>query len=250
MENKRPSLPAELIGEIRNLEVSFGNQPVIREVNILLQRHKIHVISGPSGSGKTTLLRSINRLNDCFPHCCTRGEIILSLGGKRISVQQMTPIQLPLLRQKAAMVFQNPNVLPGSIAANILMPLKVVYHIKGEAAQEKLQISLQRGHLWDEVKDRLNHSADSLSGGQQQRLCLARALALDPEILLLDEPTSSLDPDVGQQIEELIVELASDYTIVMVSHSCRQIAQLADFNIPMDHGRLKKTVGLIAEADC
>lgn len=238
MEHKTPSLPAELIGEIRNLEVSFGNQRVIREVNLSLQRHKIHVISGPSGSGKTTLLRSINRLNDCFPHCSTRGEIILSLSGKLINVQEMTSVQLPLLRQKAAMVFQNPNVLPGSIAANILMPLKVVYHIKGEAAQEKLQISLQRSHLWHEVKDRLHHSADSLSGGQQQRLCLARALALDPEILLLDEPTSSLDPDVGKQIEELIVELAGSYTIVMVSHSRRQIAELADVNIPMDHGRL------------
>lgn len=238
MENNTSPLPTGLAGEIRNLQVSFGNQSVIKDVNLSLHRHKIHVISGSSGSGKTTLLRSMNRLNECFPHCHTRGDIDLILDGKLINIQQIPSARLPILRQKAAMVFQNPNVLPGSIVANILLPLKVVHHIKGGAAQEKLEISLQRSHLWDEVKDRLHHSADSLSGGQQQRLCLARALALDPEILLLDEPTSSLDPKVGQQIEELILELAGNYTIVMVSHSHRQIDQLADISIPMDHGKI------------
>lgn len=238
MENNLCPLPNELIGEIRNLQVSFGNQPVIKEINLSLHRHKIHVISGPSGSGKTTLLRSLNRLNECFPQCHTRGDINLQLDGKLINIQQMSSAQLPTLRQKAAMVFQNPNVLPGSIASNILLPLKVVHHIKGGAAHEKLHLALQKSHLWDEVKDRLQHSANSLSGGQQQRLCLARALALNPEILLLDEPTSSLDPEVGQQIEELILELANSYTIIMVSHSRRQITQLADFSIPMDHGRI------------
>ena len=238
MDHNTLSLASELVGVLRDLRVSFGNQTVLHSANLSLHRHKIHALSGPSGSGKTTLLRSINRLNECFPSCQTRGEIILSLAGTLHNVQQMASADLPLLRQKAAMVFQHPNVLPGSIASNLLLPLKVVYHIKGDAAQQKLQQALERTHLWKEVKNRLGHPAASLSGGQQQRLCLARALALDPEILLLDEPTSSLDPAVGRHIEDLILELACDYTIVMVSHSRRQITKLADFNIPMDSGAM------------
>lgn len=237
MDHKTATIHPEHLGEIRDLQVSFGNQTVIHAANLTLHPQKIHVISGPSGSGKTTLLRSINRLNESFPQCLTHGEITLKLDGQIHHIQKIPKTELPRLRQKAAMVFQNPNVLPGSIASNLLLPLKVVYHIKGNTAQTKLQQSLQRCHLWHEVKDRLHHPADSLSGGQQQRLCLARALALDPEILLLDEPTSSLDPEVGRQIEDLILELAKEYTIVMVSHSPRQIAKLADFSITMNHGK-------------
>lgn len=231
-------LPAELIGNIRDLSVSFGRQVVIRSASLAIRRHCIHVISGPSGSGKTSLLRSINRLNDCFMPCYYGGEILLSYDGRTQDVLALPENALPQLRRKVAMVFQNPNVLPGSIAVNLLLPLRVVCQTKGDAAREKLEQALKRVHLWREVKDRLNKPASSLSGGQQQRLCLARALAMDSELLLLDEPTSSLDPGIARQVEELILELTHSYTIVMVSHSERQTRQLADVHIRMEDGRV------------
>lgn len=239
MDFNQSNLPAELAGEVSDLHVSFGKQEVLHQINLSVHRNKIHVFSGPSGSGKTTLLRAFNRLNECFDQCETQGEICLSLDGRYQNIHELSDSDLPRLRQKIAMVFQNPNVLPGSIAANLLLPLKVVNGIKGDESQERLQLALTQAHLWQEVKDRLSQPAESLSGGQKQRLCLARALALKPEILLLDEPTSSLDPDVGQQIEELILELVSDYTVIMVSHSRRQIAKLADVHIRLSHGEIQ-----------
>ncbi|PSW05782.1 phosphate ABC transporter ATP-binding protein [Photobacterium lipolyticum] len=230
--------PPELAGKVSSLTISFGSQPVISDVSVDFYKNQIHVLTGPSGSGKTTFLRALNRLNDCFEDCRTQGEIELSLDGTTQSVHSLKPQRLPELRRKVGMVFQHPQLLPGTIKENVLLPLKVVCGLRGEAAQQKLCSAFNQAALWDEVKDRLNTPAHSLSGGQQQRLCLARTLALEPEILLLDEPTASLDPETADQIEVLISQLAKRYTIVMVSHSAQQTKKLAEHVIRFEHGRI------------
>ncbi|MFC1236232.1 phosphate ABC transporter ATP-binding protein [Vibrio sp. F74] len=230
--------PPKLVGKVSNLTISFGSQPVISDVNVDLYRNQIHVLTGPSGSGKTTFLRALNRLNDCFKDCRTQGKIELSLDGKMQSIHALKPQRLPELRRKVGMVFQHPQLLPGTIKENLLLPLNVVCGLKGEVAQQKLFTAFNQAALWDEVKDRLKAPVESLSGGQQQRLCLARTLALEPEILLLDEPTASLDNETAAQIEALIIQLATRYTIVMVSHSAQQTKKLADHIIRFEHGRI------------
>jgi len=227
-----------LAGEISDLNIVFDKQPIISDISVNLYKNQIHMLTGASGSGKTTLLRALNRLNDCFDNCYTQGDITLSLSGKSLSVNNLKTHQLPDLRRKVGMVFQHPQLLPGTILENLLLPLSVVCHLKGEAAQERATTALTQAALWGEVKDRLDMSASSLSGGQQQRLCLARTLALEPEILLLDEPTASLDPETTTQIETLIRQLATQYTIVMVSHSALQTQNLADQVIHLEQGRL------------
>ncbi|OAN18004.1 phosphate ABC transporter ATP-binding protein [Photobacterium jeanii] len=225
-------------GKIANLTITFGSQTVISDVSMNLYKNRVHVLTGPSGSGKTTFLRAINRLNDCFADCYTQGKIELTIDGNLEAVHTLKSQQLPTLRQKVGMVFQHPQLLPGTIADNILLPLKVVSGMTGKVAQNKLSTALSQTTLWDEVKDRLDKPAQSLSGGQQQRLCLARTLALEPEILLLDEPTASLDPKTTEQIESLISELAQHYTIVMVSHSAQQTQKLADYIYYFEQGRV------------
>ncbi len=227
-----------LAGEISNLNIVFDKQPIISNISVSLYRNQIHMLTGASGSGKTTLLRALNRLNDCFDNCYTQGDITLSLSGKSLSVNNLKTHQLPDLRRKVGMVFQHPQLLPGTVWENLLLPLSVVCHLKGEAAQKRATTALTQAALWEEVKDRLNMPASALSGGQQQRLCLARTLALEPEILLLDEPTASLDPKTTTQIEALIRQLATQYTIVMVSHSALQTQNLADQVIHLEQGRL------------
>ena len=227
-----------LAGEISDLNIVFDKQPIISDISVNLYKNQIHMLTGASGSGKTTLLRALNRLNDCFDNCYTQGDITLSLSGKSLSVNNLKTHQLPDLRRKVGMVFQHPQLLPGTILENLLLPLSVVCHLKGEAAQERATTALTQAALWGEVKDRLDMSASSLSGGQQQRLCLARTLALEPEILLLDEPTASLDPETTTQVETLIRQLATQYTIVMVSHSALQTQNLADQVIHLEQGRL------------
>lgn len=234
---KKTMLPS-LAGEISNLNIVFDKQPIISNISVSLYRNQIHMLTGASGSGKTTLLRALNRLNDCFDNCYTQGDITLSLSGKSLSVNNLKTHQLPDLRRKVGMVFQHPQLLPGTVWENLLLPLSVVCHLKGEAAQKKATTALTQAALWEEVKDRLNMPASALSGGQQQRLCLARTLALEPEILLLDEPTASLDPKTTTQIEALIRQLATQYTIVMVSHSALQTQNLADQVIHLEQGRL------------
>lgn len=230
--------PPKLVGKVSNLTISFGSQPVISDVSVDLYENQIHVLTGPSGSGKTTFLRALNRLNDCFEGCRTQGKIELSLDGTMQSIHTLKPQRLPELRRKVGMVFQHPQLLPGTIKENLLLPLNVVCGLKGEIAQQKLFSAFNQAALWDEVKDRLKAPADSLSGGQQQRLCLARTLALEPEILLLDEPTASLDTETAAQIEALIIQLATRYTIVMVSHSAQQTIKLADHIVRFEHGRI------------
>ncbi|NWK57136.1 phosphate ABC transporter ATP-binding protein [Verrucomicrobiaceae bacterium N1E253] len=223
---------------LENLKVDFSGTTVVDVPELNMEQGLIHVVSGPSGSGKTSLLRSFNRLNECFPHCRTSGRIHLTLGNQRIDIQSLPDTRLAALRQKVAMVFQSPNVLPGSIAHNLKLPLKVTRNLKGAEAESTIRKSLQQAKLWDDVRERINHPASSLSGGQQQRLCLARALALDPEILLLDEPTASLDPDVTGQIENLLLELRGRYTMILVSHSRRQTARLADTHYRCENAKI------------
>ncbi|NOI24521.1 phosphate ABC transporter ATP-binding protein [Vibrio mediterranei] len=219
---------SQLAGSVSNLTIAFGSNQVVRNANMDFYRHQIHVLTGASGSGKTTFLRALNRLNDCFAECKTTGDIKLTLNDTQHCVQKMPEHQLPQLRQKVGMVFQHPQLLPGSIIDNLLLPLRVVNSVTGQEAHQIAQTALDQAALWEEVSDRLSDHAASLSGGQQQRLCLARTLALEPEILLLDEPTASLDKHTAQQIESLIVELAKRYTIIMVSHSAKQTEKLAN----------------------
>ncbi len=217
----------EPVVEIRALSVSFSGRPVLREINASFLPGQISVIIGPSGSGKTTLLRGINRLNELFPGCLTTGSVRLKLGG-RWGEAYGEGMDVAVLRRRAAMVFQTPHVLPVSIEKNFSVPLKVTLHLSKRDARDRMERSLREAELFDEVKDRLRHSALTLSGGQQQRLCLARALALDPEILLLDEPTASLDFRATRRIEELLLRLKDRYTIIAVSHSLGQTSRLAD----------------------
>ncbi len=217
-----------MLVSVSNLTISFGSHQVVSNAYVDFYRHQIHVLTGASGSGKTTFLRALNRLNDCFSECKTTGDIQLTLNNSQHWVQCMPEQQLPQLRQKVGMVFQHPQLLPGSILDNLLLPLKVVNSVTGQQAHHIAQTALSQAALWEEVSHRLNVHASSLSGGQQQRLCLARTLALEPEILLLDEPTASLDKQTAQQIETLIMELAHRYTIIMVSHSAKQTEKLAN----------------------
>ena len=212
---------------IENLSVSFAGRPVIRELSLTIPQGGPTFLLGRSGSGKTTLLRAINRLNECLPGCMTRGTVEVRCGEQWLDAYSPNqPVEE--LRRRVGMVFQSPNVLPLSIARNIALPLKTTLGLSASECEARAERALREVHLWSEVKDRLSAPAATLSGGQQQRLCLARALALRPEILLLDEPTSSLDFKAAGQIEELLAELKTRYTLVVVSHSLSQAHRLAE----------------------
>ena len=211
---------------IEDLSVRFGGQAIISHLGLEVPRGGPTFLLGRSGSGKTTLLRAINRLNECFPECETSGRVALHLGGKWVDAYA-PGMAVESLRRQAGMVFQSPNVLPLSIARNIVLPLKTALDLPDDECVGRMEHALREVHLWAEVCDRLSAPAATLSGGQQQRLCLARALALRPEILLLDEPTASLDFRAARQIEELLAELKSCYTLLVVSHSLSQAHRLA-----------------------
>ena len=226
MENGSLQLTTCVI-RIDDLCVSFAGQPVIKHLVLEIERGGPTFLLGRSGSGKSTLLRAINRLNECFSGCTTRGRVALHLGGQWVDAYA-AGTGVEQLRRQAGMVFQSPNVLPLSIARNITLPLRTALNLPADECAARMESSLREVHLWDEVCNRLSAQAATLSGGQQQRLCLARALALRPEILLLDEPTASLDYKAARQIEELLMELKSRYTLVVVSHSLSQAHRLAE----------------------
>lgn len=226
---------------IRDLSVGFSGKTVLSSVNLTLFPGELTVIVGPSGSGKSTLLRAINRLNELFPGCRTRGEVWVRLDGRCGNIYDGF-LPLPELRRKAGMVFQTPGVLPFSIGKNLAMPLKTTLGVTGSVLAERIEWALRAASLWEEVKDRLDESATTLSGGQQQRLCLARALALEPQILLLDEPTASLDFRATQKIEQLLKRLKECYTVLAVSHSLSQTRRLADKVYVLRQGSIEQEI--------
>lgn len=211
---------------IERLSVSFAGRAVLRDLSLAIPSGGPSFILGRSGSGKTTLLRAVNRLNECLPGCSTQGRIRLALKSGELEVNARET-RVEALRRRVGMVFQSPNVLPVSIERNLRLPLEVLHSLSAGELDHRVEQALRDVHLWDEVKDRLGSPAATLSGGQQQRLCLARALALEPEILLLDEPTAALDTRAAQQIEALISELAERYTVVVVSHNLGQTQRIA-----------------------
>ncbi len=227
---------------IRGLNVSFGGRPVLRNLDLDVVRGGPTVLLGRSGSGKTTLLRAINRLNECLPGCETIGLVRIRLDGAMVDAYG-AGTRPETLRTRVGMVFQTPNPLPVGIAENIALPLALAHGLQGAEIAARIEASLMEAGLWHEVKDRLNAPAASLSGGQQQRLCLARALAARPEVLLLDEPTASLDYQAARGIEELLLELASRYTLLVVSHGLNQARRLARDVFVLREGATLEAVG-------
>ena len=231
----------EFCATTERLSVFFGKRQILHEIDLEIPAGKITVILGPSGSGKTTLLRSFNRLNECFEEYSGRGTARVRLDGILRPVEGDGAVPLTQLRRRVGMVFQTPNPLPLSIRRNILLPLRMTAGVEKSAAEEIMRQTLTEVGLWHEVADRLNHAAVSLSGGQQQRLCLARVLALKPEILLLDEPTASLDRAAAEKVEDLLLSFKGVYSVIMVSHSLAQARKLADHLVVLGEGSVGRT---------
>ena len=223
--------------DVRNFNLAFGTTHILQDITLQCPANRISVIIGRSGSGKSTFLRSLNRLNDTVSGCTRSGSIKLRLEGQWVDIHDAS-IRVEKLRHQVGMVFQSPNVLPMSIRKNMTLPLKIVAGHDREQRFMLMQRALEEARLWDEVKDRLDKPANILSGGQQQRLCLARALALEPEILLLDEPTASLDHKAARNIEELILGLRERYSLIVVSHSLRQTRTIGDTVAVFREGRM------------
>ncbi len=230
---------------VRDLCVSFFDRPVLRRVNLAVPAGGIAVLVGRSGSGKTTLLRAVNRLNDEVPGCRTEGTVELVTKRGRLNVFPGTgpdAVTLPELRRRVGMVFQTPQVFPASVYSNVAMPLSVAAGCPRSELDDRVRDALVRADLWHEVEGRLSMSAERLSGGQQQRLCLARALALEPDVLLLDEPTASLDVHAARRVESLLLELSRRLPVIMVSHGLSQSLRLASFLAVMEEGRVIRAV--------
>jgi phosphate transport system ATP-binding protein len=234
-----PSMPLGITTEIApetpvrmtvsNLDFYYGKAQALFHVNLNVASNKVTALIGPSGCGKSTLLRTFNRMHETLSHTRLTGQILLD--GDDILKQDVTR-----LRRRVGMVFQRPNPFPKSIFDNVAYGLRINGH-EG-ALKDAVEHSLRRAVLWDEVKDRLNRSAYGLSGGQQQRLCIARALAVDPEVILLDEPCSALDPISTAKIEELLIQLKENCTIIIVTHNMQQAARVSDFTAFMLIGEL------------
>jgi len=216
-ENPRPCLV------VRDLAVTYGAKPALRGVNLAVHRDCITAVIGPSGCGKSTFLTCLNRMTDLVPGCAVTGRVELD----QADITNGT-VNLIALRRRVGMIFQKPNPLPLSIRKNLTFPLRQ-HGLRSRTERDaEAEIALRRVGLWDEVKDRLNAPASCLSGGQQQRLCIARALALDPEVLLMDEPCSALDPIASGVVEDLIASLRGKYTVVVVTHNLAQARRIAD----------------------
>ena len=220
--------------EVNNLNFYYGSSQALRNVSLKLPERQITALIGPSGCGKTTLLRCFNRMHDLYPGNRYEGEIILD-GQVNILSRHIDPIEV---RMRIGMVFQRPNPFPKTIFENVAYGLRVRGEKSRAFLEDKVQDALKGAALWDEVKDRLNDMAFNLSGGQQQRLCIARALATDPELILFDEPTSALDPIATRNVEDLMDSLKERVTILIVTHSMQQAARLSDYTAFMYMGEL------------
>lgn len=219
--------------EIRNLNFFYGSYQGLKNINLDIEERKVTAFIGPSGCGKSTLLRSLNRMYDLYPGQRAEGEI--NFYGENILNSNR---DLNLLRSRIGMVFQKPTPFPMSIYDNIAFGVALYEKLSRSEMDDRVEWALNKAALWGEVKDKLHQSGLSLSGGQQQRLCIARGVAVKPSVLLLDEPTSALDPISTAKIEELINELKTDYTIVIVTHNMQQAARVSDFTAYMYMGNL------------
>ncbi len=212
----------DMVIEARDVSVRYSGKLAVENVSMQVPRHSVIALIGPSGCGKSTLIRCFNRMNDLIPSADVTGEVIYN--GANIYSQEQDPTEI---RFRIGMVFQRPNPFPKSIYDNVAFGARI--NGMDVDLDEVVERSLRRAALWDEVKDRLKDNGLSLSGGQQQRLCIARALAVDPEVVLMDEPASALDPISTQAIEDLITELSSRYTIIIVTHNMQQATRIADY---------------------
>lgn len=227
---------APLKAEVKNLNFFYANgAEALKNINLVIGEHKVTALIGPSGCGKSTLLRSFNRMHDLYPGNRYEGEILMYPDNVNILDKKVDPIEV---RMRISMVFQKPNPFPKSIFENVAYGLRVRGVKNRSLIADKVEEALTGAALWSEAKDRLNELAFNLSGGQQQRLCIARALATDPEIMLFDEPTSALDPIATASIEELIASLKQKLTILIVTHNMQQAARISDYTAFMYLGEL------------
>ena len=218
---------------IRQLNFYYGAAHALKDISLTLYRNTVTAFIGPSGCGKSTLLRVLNRMYDLYPNQRAEGEVVFD-GANILAPKQ----DLNLLRARIGMVFQKPTPFPMSIFENIAFGVRLYEKLPASELEYRVEHALRRAALWEEVKDKLNVNGQSLSGGQQQRLCIARTVAVKPEVILLDEPCSALDPISTAKIEELIDELKADYTIVIVTHNMQQAARVSDFTAFMYQGQL------------
>ena len=228
--------------ETRDLDIYYGNFKAVTGVNMQVERNKITAIIGPSGCGKSTLLRAFNRMNELYAGTSIRGQVTFE--GEDIYAPEVDPVEV---RYRIGMVFQKPNPFPKSIYENIAWTARI-HGYRGKM-NELVENSLRQAALWDEVKDKLQQSGLSLSGGQQQRLCIARAISIKPEVILMDEPASALDPIATLKIEELMQELKKNYTIVIVTHNMQQAARASDYTAMMMLSRDGERSGTVIEFD-
>jgi phosphate transport system ATP-binding protein len=227
---------------LTDVAVAYSGSVAIRNVNLNIHKTLVTAFIGPSGCGKTTLLRSLNRMNDLIPGAAVSGSI--SYHGHDLNASGVDPVEV---RRRIGMVFQRPNPFPKSIYDNVAFGLRL--HGMKDNLDDRVEQALKHAALWDEVHTRLKSSALSLSGGQQQRLCIARALAIEPDVILMDEPASALDPIATQRIEDLVAELKNDYTIVIVTHNMQQAARVADMTafFSVDVGDSGSRCGVLVE---
>ena len=231
-EKKAPSYPIAI--DVKDLSFSYGKTEVLSSISLQILQNQVTSFIGPSGCGKSTLLRCFNRMNELIEHAkITQGSVLIN--ELDIYEKSVDPIEL---RKRIGMVFQNSNPFPKTIYQNVSYGLKIQGFKNKRKIDEIVEDSLQKAALWDEVKDRLNDNAYELSGGQQQRLCIARTLAVQPEIILMDEPCSSLDPVATARVEELIFNLKQDYTIVIVTHNMQQAGRISDLTAFFYLGKL------------
>ncbi len=226
---------SELKAQVNSLSFYYGDFQALKGIDFPVEKNQVTALIGPSGCGKSTFLRCFNRMHDLYPNMRYEGEILLYPDGINIVSPEVDPIEV---RMRIAMVFQKPNPFPKSIYENVAYGLRVRGERQRNVIDEKVEEALRSAALWDEAKDRLNELAFNLSGGQQQRLCIARALATDPEILLFDEPTSALDPIATARIEELVSELKEKVTILIVTHNMQQAARVSAYTAFMYVGQL------------
>jgi phosphate transport system ATP-binding protein len=228
--------------EIQDFSFYYGSFKALGNINMLAPANQITAIIGPSGCGKSTLLRSINRMNDLVPHIHTEGKI--TLNGENILGQGVDVVDV---RRRVGMVFQRPNPFPKSVYDNVAYGPRLYGIGRSHGLDEIIYNALKQAALWDEVKDKLHQSAMALSGGQQQRLCIARALAVEPEVILMDEPASALDPVATLKIEELMQSLKETYTIIIVTHNMQQAARVSDFTAFMMIDSPQTRTGILVE---